>query len=81
MADKHCPVCGDQVQSRMACIMEHFAFYQPGMLRYWRGNITAFGWVDGLRGSIGLSFPFINTLMNWRHRKSRLVMPPMDGEA
>jgi len=32
MAEKLCPVCGDQVQSRMACIMEHFAFYQPGTL-------------------------------------------------
>lgn len=78
MAEKHCPVCGDKVQSRMACVMEHFAFYQPGMLRYWRGNIAAFGWAGGLRGSICLSFPFINILMNWRHRKSRIVMPPVD---
>jgi hypothetical protein len=78
MAEKHCPVCGDQVQNRMACIMEHFAFYQSGTLRYWRGNIAAFGLVDGLKGSICLSFPFINILMNWRYRKSRIVMPPPD---
>lgn len=81
MTDKHCPVCGDPVRSRMACIMDHFAFYSPGTLRYWRGNITAFGWLDGLRGSVCLSFPWINMLLNWRHRKSRIIVPPMDGGA
>ena len=78
MNEKSCPVCGDAVQSRRACIMEHFAFYAPGTLRYWRGNIVSFGWADGLRSSIGLTFPFVNILMNWRHRKSRIIMPPPD---
>ena len=78
MNEKSCPVCGEVVQRRMACLKVHFAFYQPGTLRYWRGNIGAFGWSDGLRSSIGLTFPFVNILMNWRHRKSRLVMPHVD---
>lgn len=79
-AAKFCPVCGDQVGNRMDCVMEHFAFYKPGTLCYWRGNISAFGWSGGLRGSICLTFPFINILMNWRHRKSRLTMPTPDHE-
>ena len=79
MNEKNCPVCGDLVRSRMACIMEHFTFYAPGTLQYWRGNISAFGWLSGLRGSICLSFPFINILLNWRHRKSRLTMPTPDN--
>lgn len=78
MTEKPCPVCGDVVQSRIACIMQHFTFYAPGKMRYWRGNIAAFGLAGGLRGSICLSFPFVNILMNWRHRKSRVVMPPPD---
>lgn len=76
MANKHCPYCGDQVRSRMACLMGHFAFYAPGYLRYWRGNIQTFGWVDGLRGSLGLSFPFINALLTWKYRKHRIVINP-----
>jgi len=78
--EKECPVCGNVVESRMDCIMDHFAFYSPGTLRFWRGNIQAFGFISGLRGSICLTFPFVNILMNWRYRKSRLVINAGDAE-
>jgi hypothetical protein len=40
--------------------------------RYWRGNIKTFGLWSGLRGSITLSSPFMNKILNWKHRNKSL---------
>jgi len=70
-----CVVCGLPTNQPFSSFMEHFAFYEPGQLQYWRGNITMFGFWSGLMASICISFPFINTIVHWRHRKSQLVIP------
>lgn len=60
--------------------MSHFAFYAPGYLRYWRGNMRAFGFLGGLHASICLSFPFLGTLMTWKYRKMRLEIRMPEGD-
>ena len=72
---KNCPVCDKPVYSRVECIMDHFAFYAPGNLVFWRGNIKAFGFWYGLRSSLCLSFPWINMILYWKYRKDQLLIP------
>lgn len=73
-----CCVCGEPTDKHVQAAFEHFWFYQSGQWQYWRGNIATFGFWSGLRGSLCLSFPFINTLVNWKHRKSRLMILGME---
>ena len=69
---KHCIICGDETKRPYAAAVEHFrpfAWHDP---KYIRGNIKTFGFWSGMRGNITLYFPFLNTLIHWRYRKSRL---------
>lgn len=70
-----CIICGDETSKPVREALWHFRLVEWGQWKFWRGNIATFGWRAGLRGSITLSFPIINTLWHWKHRKSRLVFP------
>lgn len=74
-----CPWCGTEYETRLhkwECFIEHFEFYAPNNFQYWRGNIKAFGFVDGLLASIALTFPFTTIFYpsHWKHRKDRLII-------
>lgn len=77
---KSCPWCDAPTTSVANCLADHFAFYEPGQFQYWRGNMKVFGFWSGLGASICLSFPFINALYHWRHRKTRLVLDATNSE-
>lgn len=70
-----CWICGEPTSRPIAAAVEHFEVMDLEKLRYVRGNIVAFGWVSGLRGSLTLVFPFLNTILNWKYRKWRLIIP------
>lgn len=70
-----CTVCGEETSRPIACALQHFKLVEWGQWQYWRGNFRAFGFWSGLKGNLTLSFPIINILWNWRHRKARLVLP------
>lgn len=72
--DSKCPICDASTKKPFTAAFWHFRFIESGSFRYWRGNVKAFGFASGLVASICLSFPFLNTIINWRHRKSRLVI-------
>jgi hypothetical protein len=72
---KACIVCGEETTKHVACALQHFRLVEWNMWQYWRGNIRTFGLWSGMRGNLTLSFPIINTLWNWKHRKARLVIP------
>lgn len=76
-----CCVCGEPTNKPISAAFEHFWFYHPGQWQYWKGNMRTFGFWGGLLGSLCLSFPFINTLANWKYRKHRLVIPGKSDEA
>lgn len=69
---KCCPVCGDETPRPIRHALHHFRLVNWGHWQYWRGNIKTFGFWPGLGASITLSFPIINILWHWKHRKSRL---------
>jgi hypothetical protein len=70
-----CIICGDPTPTPIREALRHFRLVDWGQWRYWSGNISTFGFLSGLRGSICLSFPIINTLWNWKYRKRRLILP------
>lgn len=69
-----CIVCGRESDRPIRDALGHFRLVDWGKWQYWPGNIRTFGFWGGLRGSLTLSFPFINTLWNWKNRKSELVI-------
>lgn len=72
---KTCIICGEPTNSPLREFLWHFRLVEWGQWRFWRGNIQAFGWFGGMRGNLTLSFPFLNTLINWKYRNARLVFP------
>jgi len=70
-----CIVCGDKTHKPFQAAFEHFWFYESGQWQFLRGNIATFGFWDGLNATLGLAFPFYNTLRHWKYRKHRLVIP------
>jgi len=72
---KACIVCGEKTDRPIAAALRHFRLVDWGQWQYWPGNIRAFGFWTGLKSAITLSFPIINTLWNWKYRKSRLIIP------
>jgi len=70
---KHCIVCGRPTDKPITAAYEHFKPYEPGMWQYLRGNVSTFGPWRGLMGTLGLAFPWINTIRNWRYRHHRLT--------
>jgi hypothetical protein len=75
MSDKHCIICGDNTKHPIRAALHHFRLVDWNQWQFWRGNIQTFGFWRGLQGSLTLSFPILNTLIHWRHRKSKLVFP------
>lgn len=72
---KLCVVCGRQTSAPVFDALHHFRLVQWGQWKYWLGNIKAFGFWSGLAANITLSFPIVNTLVNWKHRRSTLEIP------
>lgn len=70
-----CVICDGETSHPIKAALHHFRLVEWGQWQYWRGNIRTFGWTSGLRASLTLSFPILNTLWHWKHRKSRLVIP------
>lgn len=67
-----CVICDEKTNRPIAAAIDHFRLVEWNQWRYWRGNFTAFGWISGLKANLTLSFPILNTLWNWKHRKARL---------
>ena len=72
---KECIICGGRTEHPIRAALHHFRLVEWGQWRYWRGNISMFGFWYGLRGCLTLSFPILNTLIHWRHRKCTLELP------
>lgn len=70
-----CVICGQATDRPIRELLWHFRLVEWGQWRFWRGNIATFGFWSGLKSSITLSFPIINTLWHWKYRKARLVLP------
>lgn len=72
---KKCIVCDEPTSTPVREALWHFRLVDWGQWRFWPGNMRMFGFWSGLRSNLTLSFPILNTLLNWEHRKSRLVFP------
>ena len=72
---KFCPVCAEPTEYPWRAALEHFRLYQRGQWKYLRGNVSCFGLLQGISGTLGLAFPIYNTLRHWKYRKYRLVIP------
>lgn len=70
---KECLVCGEVNKRWFAATVWHFRPIDWEQRRFLRGNFRTFGFWSGLRSNICLMFPFLNTLLNWKYRKHRLV--------
>jgi hypothetical protein len=71
---KKCIVCGEETDKPIEDALWHFRFYDPGMWQYMKGNMKCFGYWQGFLSTLGLAFPWFNTLRFWRYRKCRLVI-------
>jgi len=72
---KHkCLICGDRTHQPIRAVLHHFRLVEWDQWQYWRGNIRTFGFWNGLRSSVTLSFPILNTLIHWRYRKATLSL-------
>ena len=69
---KTCPICGSKTPRPILAALEHFKVWELNQLKYMRGNIKAFGLVDGFMATIYLMSPIINTLRHWKYRKHHL---------
>lgn len=69
---KRCMICGDITERPFAAAVYHFRPIDWEQRHFLRGNFKAFGFRSGLRANLTLLFPFVNTLWNWKHRKSYL---------
>jgi hypothetical protein len=70
-----CVICDHETDRPVREFFWHFRLVEWDQWRFWRGNIKMFGFWSGLKSSITLSFPIINTLWHWKYRKARLVFP------
>lgn len=70
---RSCLVCGDICDKWIQATIHHFRPIDWEQRSFIRGNFKAFGVWSGLRANITLLFPVMNTLFNWKYRKSRLV--------
>ena len=70
-----CIICGIETDQPIREALWHFRLVDWNQWQFWRGNIRTFGFWSGMEGNLTLSFPIINTLWHWKHRKSRLVIP------
>jgi len=72
---KHCAICGDRTEKPLLAALYHFRLVEFGQWKFWRGNFKTFGFWNGLRSNLTLSFPILNTLIHWKYRKHYLVFP------
>lgn len=72
---KRCIVCDQPSNRPIRDALGHFKLVNWGQWEFWPGNIRMFGFWGGMRGNLTLSFPVLNMLLNWKHRKSKLVFP------
>lgn len=72
---RKCLICDQETDRPIREFLWHFRLVEWDQWQYWRGNIQMFGFWSGLKSSITLSFPIINTLWHWKYRKARLVFP------
>jgi hypothetical protein len=70
-----CLICGDRTDRPFEAFVWHFRFIDLPQWRFIVGNFKTFGFWLGLRGNVTLMFPFLNTLINWKWRRHRLVFP------
>jgi len=69
---KACIVCGEKTDRPILAALAHFKLVEWRQWRFWIGNFRTFGFWMGLKGSLTLSFPIVNTIWNWKYRKMRL---------
>jgi hypothetical protein len=79
--NQKCPICGDKTSRPITAALDHFRPYESGQWRWLRGNIKTFGFWSGLRGTLCLVSPALNTILNWKYRHSRLEIPDGVQEA
>ena len=68
-----CLVCGEESKRWFAATVWHFRPIDWEQRHYVLGNFRTFGFWSGLRSNVTLLFPVMNTLLNWRVRKHRIV--------
>jgi hypothetical protein len=66
-----CLICGEPTKRPVIATLLHFRLIDFGQWQFVRGTYSAFG----LRSVLTLVSPICNTLIHWKHRKSRLVLP------
>lgn len=69
---KYCLICGEKIDRPFAATVEHFRPIDLGQWPYVIGNFRTFGLWSGLHANVTLLSPVINTILHWKHRKSRL---------
>lgn len=67
-----CIICGDTTPSPFTAFVYHFRPIDWEQRSYIRGNFKMFGLWSGLRANLTLMSPFLNTILNWKHRKGKL---------
>jgi len=70
---KTCIICGDHTSRPLAAVVYHFRPIDWEQRSFIMGNFQTFGFWSGLRSNLTLMFPFLNTILNWKYRKHRLV--------
>jgi hypothetical protein len=68
----HCIICGAETTRPIVAALWHFRPFEWHGKSYITGNVRMFGFWGGMRASLTLYFPVINTLVNWKHRRARL---------
>ena len=71
---KHCIICGGKTSQPFSAAVNHFRPIDWKQRHFVRGNFATFGFWSGLMANVTLVFPFLNTLINWKYRKMRLVI-------
>lgn len=71
---KHCLICGEKTKRPILATLMHFRLIDFDQWAFVRGTYESFG----LRSVLTLVSPLANTLLNWRHRKSRLNLEQFD---
>ncbi len=69
-----CIICGQNTITPFTSAVHHFRPIDWEQRHFMRGNFKTFGLWNGLRANLTLLFPFVNTLWNWKYRKSYLVI-------
>lgn len=66
-----CPICGDNTDNPLIATFMHFRLIDFAQFSFVRGTFRTFG----LREALTLICPLANTLIHWKYRKARLVIP------